>query len=66
MQGILEKNQVIFKNGKPQAVILDVEKYEKLLEIAEEKKDLTELRRIKNGKTSFRKLKAYLKECGDL
>jgi len=41
--------------------ILDIKKYERLLEAAEEKTDLAELHRIKKDKTSFRELKEYLK-----
>ncbi|MBI2639932.1 MAG: type II toxin-antitoxin system Phd/YefM family antitoxin [Candidatus Sungbacteria bacterium] len=52
--------QIIIRNGKPQAVILDIKKYEKLLESIDDKEDLAELRRIKKSKTSFRELKNYL------
>lgn len=52
--------QIIVRNGKPSAIILDLNKYKRLLEIAEEKEDLLELLRIKKGKTSFRELKTYL------
>lgn len=53
---ISTKPQIITKNGSPRAVILDIEKYERLLEAAEDKKDLADLRKIKKGKTSFREL----------
>ena len=52
--------QIIIRDGKPRAVILDIRKYEQLLEIAEEKEDLAELKRIKRAKTSFRELREYL------
>ena len=57
----LLKEKIIFKNGKPEAVILDIKKYQQLLEIAEDKEDLAELHRIKRSKTSFKDLKDYLK-----
>ncbi|OGY63602.1 MAG: hypothetical protein A3I89_01595 [Candidatus Harrisonbacteria bacterium RIFCSPLOWO2_02_FULL_41_11] len=58
----LQNPQVIIKNGKPRAVILDIKKYKQLLKLAEDREDLAELRRIKTGKTSFRKLDDYLKD----
>ena len=61
MSTLLEKTQVIVKNGKPRAVILDIKKYESLLEMAEDREDLAELRRIKKGKIAFRILDDYLK-----
>jgi prevent-host-death family protein len=53
--------QIIVRNGKPSAIILDINKYEKLLEMAGDREDLLELRRIKKNKTSFRELRTYLK-----
>jgi prevent-host-death family protein len=52
---------IIVRNGKPSAIILDINKYEKLLEMAGDREDLLELRRIKKNKTSFRELRTYLK-----
>jgi PHD/YefM family antitoxin component YafN of YafNO toxin-antitoxin module len=60
MATTITKPQIIVRNGKPRAVILDIKKYERLLEIIENKEDLAELRRIKKSKTSFRELKEYL------
>lgn len=56
------KPQIIIRNGKPQAVILDIKRYQRLLEAAEEKQDLAELFRVKRGKTSFRELNSYLRD----
>lgn len=58
----LLKERIIFKNGKPEAVVLDIDRYEKLLEIAQEKEDLAELRQIKKSKTYFRDLQDYIKD----
>ncbi|MEK7077952.1 MAG: hypothetical protein AAB911_00085 [Patescibacteria group bacterium] len=58
----LLKERIIFKNGKPQAVVLDIDRYKKLLEIAQEKEDLAELRQIKKSKTYFRDLQDYTKD----
>ena len=54
--------QIVTLNGRPKAVILDIQEYERLLEVAEEKKDLKDLKRIKKGKTNFRDFKDYLVE----
>ncbi|MEK7077605.1 MAG: type II toxin-antitoxin system Phd/YefM family antitoxin [Patescibacteria group bacterium] len=62
MNTVITKEKILFKNGKPDAVILDIGRYEKLLEVAEEKEDLAELKRIKKSKTSFKELKNYLKK----
>lgn len=62
MSMISTKPQIIVRNGKPSAVILDISKYEALLEAIEDKEDLAELSRIKKSKTSFRELKDYLKK----
>lgn len=56
----ISKPQIVLRNGKPQAVVLDIKEYEYLLEAAEENEDLAELKRIKKGKTYFRDLEAVL------
>ena len=61
MSVILEKPQIIVKNGRAKAVILGIREYKRLLEMAEDKEDLIELHRIKKSKTSFRGLHDYLK-----
>lgn len=50
---------MIVKNGKPQAVILDLREYKQLLDLAEIKSDLSELKKIKKGRTSFRSIEEY-------
>lgn len=55
------KPKIVLKNGKPNEVVLDINIYEKLLELAEEKEDLAELKKIRAQKTSFRNIDAYLK-----
>lgn len=62
MSTIISKTQVVLRDGKPKAVVLDIKEYERLLETAEEKEDLAELRRMKKRKTVFRELKAFLQE----
>ncbi len=60
MSNVTVKPGIIVKSGKPTAVVLDIRIYEHLLEAAEEKDDLLELRRIKKSKTSFRVLEDFL------
>lgn len=55
----LERPNLIVKNGKPQAVILDLREYKQLLDLAEIKSDLSELKKIKKGRTSFRSIEEY-------
>jgi hypothetical protein len=56
MSATTQKIRVISKNGKPQSVVLDISVYERLLEIAEDKQDLLELKRIKKQGASFKEL----------
>lgn len=59
-----QKPNIVVKNGKPQAVILDIRAYEKLLETAQDRVDLDELKRIKKSEMSFRSLEHYLGKRG--
>lgn len=58
----ISKPQIVLRNGKPQAVVLDIKEYKYLLEAAEENEDLAELKRIKKSKTHFKELGAVLRE----
>lgn len=55
------KPQIVVRGGKPSAVILDINDYRRLLEIAEDREDLAELSRIKRSKTYFREISEYLR-----
>jgi len=54
------KPQLIMKNGKPNAVIIDIEDYRKMLERLEDKEDLDDLIKIRSGILSFRKFEDFL------
>lgn len=56
------KPQLIMKNGKPNAVIIDIEDYRKMLERLEDKEDLDDLIKIRSGIPSFRKFEDFLAE----
>jgi PHD/YefM family antitoxin component YafN of YafNO toxin-antitoxin module len=53
---MIKKPEIVLKNGKPAAVILDIRDYEKLLERLEDAHDLRLLRSIRKGKLKFRRL----------
>ena len=54
------KPQVIMKNGRPNAVIIDIKDYKKLLERLEDKEDLTDLVKMRKGSLRFRKFDDFL------
>ena len=56
------KPQVIMKNGRPKAVIIDIKDYQKLLERLEDKEDLTDLVTMRKGSLRFRKFDDFLAE----
>jgi prevent-host-death family protein len=59
---VKNKPQLIMKNGKPNAVIIDIEDYRKILERLEDKEDLDDLVKIRSGIQSFRKFEDFLAE----
>lgn len=54
--------QIVFRGGKPSAVILDIEVYQEMLERLEDIEDLKELAHMRKKPLSFRKLDDFLKE----
>jgi hypothetical protein len=54
--------QIVFRGGKPSAVILDIDAYQELLERLEDVEDLQMLARMRAKPLSFRKLDSFLKE----
>jgi len=54
------KPQLIMKNGKPNAVIIDIEDYRKMLERLEDKEDLDDLIKIRSSIPSFRRFEDFL------
>jgi len=56
------KPQLIMKNGKPNAVIIDINDYRKMLERLEDKEDLDYLAKMRTGAQSFRKFEDFLAE----
>ena len=61
-RGKRKSPEVVFREGKPRAVILDIEEYEDLLERLEDLEDLEMLERMRKESLSFRSLDEFLKE----
>ena len=64
MRGTFKKKlpEVVCREGKPTAVILDIEEYRKILERLEEMEDLKSLEEMRKRPLRFRKLEEFLKE----
>lgn len=53
---------IVFKEGKPSAVILDLDEYREMLDRLEDLEDLNMLRKIRRKPLKFRKLEDSLRE----
>lgn len=56
------KPQVIMKNGEPEAVIINIKDYRRLLERLEDKEDIADLEKIRKGVLRVRKFSDFLME----
>lgn len=54
--------EIVLKNGKPAAVILDIDTYKEMLEQLEDIEDLRMLEDMRKKPLKFRKLDDFLKE----
>ena len=54
--------EIILREGKPAAVILDIDEYREMLERLEDVEDLKTLERMRKKPLKFRKLDDFLKE----
>jgi len=54
--------EIIVRDGKPTAVILDIDEYENMLERLEDLEDLETLREMREKPLSFKKLDEFLSE----
>ena len=54
--------EIVLREGKPAAVILDIDQYRLMLERLEDVDDLKMLRRMRKKPLKFRKLEDFLKE----
>jgi PHD/YefM family antitoxin component YafN of YafNO toxin-antitoxin module len=53
---------IILRNGKPAAVILDIVQYQEMLQRLEDVEDLKMLRAMRRRPLKFRKLEDFLRE----
>jgi prevent-host-death family protein len=54
--------EIILRNGKPAAVILDIDEYQEMLERLEDMEDLKILAAMRNQPLKFKKLEDFLEE----
>jgi PHD/YefM family antitoxin component YafN of YafNO toxin-antitoxin module len=54
--------EIVFREGKARAVILDIDEYQEMLERLEDIEDLKMLDRMRKGPLSFKRLDDFLKE----
>ena len=54
--------EIILRNGKPAAVILDIDEYREMLERLEDAEDLRVLSQMRKRPLRFRKLEDFLRE----
>jgi PHD/YefM family antitoxin component YafN of YafNO toxin-antitoxin module len=64
MKAKIEKKppEIILRDGKPAAVILDIDEYREMLERLEDLEDLRELEEMRKKPLKYRKLEDFLKE----
>jgi len=56
--------EIVLRQGKPAAVILDIEEYRSMLERLEDIEDLKMLKEMRSKPLKFRKLEDFLREHG--
>ena len=56
------KPDIILRDGKPAAVILDIERYEEMLQRLEDVEDLRMLQAMRRRPLKFRKVEDFLRE----
>jgi len=54
--------EIVLRDGKPTAVILDIEDYEEMLERLEDIEDLKALQEMRERPLTFRRLEDFLEE----
>ena len=57
-----KRTELVYRDGEPVAVILDIGKYEEMLERLEEAEDLEMLRAMRSKPLHFRSLEQFLEE----
>ena len=64
MKGRIKRKvpEIVFREGKPSAVILDIDEYREMLERLEDLEDLNMLKEMRKTPLKFRKLEEFLGE----
>jgi prevent-host-death family protein len=62
MKAMRNPPEIVLRNGKPSAVIVDIEEYQELLERAEDVADLKTLQTMRRKSLHFKTLEAFLQE----
>ena len=62
MKRVRKKPDIVLRNGKPAAVILEIDEYEALLERVEDLADLKRLQAMRKKPLRFTKLEDFLSE----
>ena len=62
MKAARTEPEIVLRNGKPAAVILDIDEYEALLERVEDLADLKKLQAMRKKPLRFEKLEDFLSE----
>jgi PHD/YefM family antitoxin component YafN of YafNO toxin-antitoxin module len=64
MRGKMKRKipEVVIREGKPTAVILDIDEYREMLERLEDLEDLRMLEEMREKPLKFKKLETFLKE----
>ncbi len=63
MPTIRRTPEIVLRNGKPTAVILNIEQYQELLERLEDTEDLKRLRTMRKKPLRFKTLNEFLNEA---
>jgi PHD/YefM family antitoxin component YafN of YafNO toxin-antitoxin module len=58
----LKVPEIVLREGKPAAVILDIDEYQEMLERLEDAEDLRMLRKMRKKPLKFKRLEDFLKE----
>ncbi len=61
MKSRVRAPEIVLRNGKPAAVILDIDQYREILERLENAQDLKALRTMRKKPLRFRRLDEFLK-----
>ena len=57
-----KRAEIILKDGKPSAVILDIDEYKRILELIEDAEDLKMLEKLRSKAQQFRSFDEFLVE----